>query len=59
MTRGWPLNGGHPSDNLGGILAVADYLSRQARSQGEPPLTMHDVLTAAIKAHEIQGVLAL
>ena len=50
---------GHPSDNLGGILAVADYLSRQARSQGEQPLTMHDVLTAAIKAHEIQGVLAL
>ena len=50
---------GHPSDNLGGILAVADYLSRQARAQGEAPLTMHDVLTAAIKAHEIQGVLAL
>ncbi len=50
---------GHPSDNLGGILAVADYLSRQARAEGKDPLTMRDVLTAAIKAHEIQGVLAL
>ncbi len=50
---------GHPSDNLGGILAVADYLSRQARAEGKEPLTMRDVLTAAIKAHEIQGVLAL
>src|SRR3990170_2336076 len=45
---------GHPSDNLGGILATADWLSRH----GEP-LTMKDVLTAMIKAHEIQGVLAL
>lgn len=50
---------GHPSDNLGGILAVADYLSRQARAAGKDPLTMKDVLTAAIMAHEIQGVLAL
>jgi 2-methylcitrate dehydratase len=50
---------GHPSDNLGGILATADYLSRQARAAGKEPLTMHDVLTAMIKAHEIQGVLAL
>jgi len=50
---------GHPSDNLGGILAVADYLSRQARAQGKSPLTMKDVLTAAIMAHEIQGILAL
>jgi 2-methylcitrate dehydratase len=50
---------GHPSDNLGGILAVADYLSRQARPEGKEPLTMKDVLTAAIMAHEIQGVLAL
>ncbi len=50
---------GHPSDNLGGILAVADYLSRQARAAGKEPLTMKDVLAAAIKAHEIQGVLAL
>ena len=45
---------GHPSDNLGGILAVADYLSRQKK-----PLTMRDVLVAMIQAHEIQGVLAL
>ena len=50
---------GHPSDNLGGILATADYLSRQARAKGKDPLTMTDVLTAAIMAHEIQGVLAL
>ncbi|ATG73418.1 2-methylcitrate dehydratase [Zobellella denitrificans] len=50
---------GHPSDNLGGILATADYLSRVAVSQGKAPLTMRDVLTAMIKAHEIQGVLAL
>ncbi len=50
---------GHPSDNLGGILAMADYLSRQARAEGKEPLTMKDVLTAAIMAHEIQGVLAL
>jgi 2-methylcitrate dehydratase len=50
---------GHPSDNLGGILAVADYLSQVAVSQGKPALTMRDVLTAMIKAHEIQGVLAL
>ena len=50
---------GHPSDNLGGILASADYLSRIARARGKDPLTMHDVLTAMIKAHEIQGVLAL
>ena len=50
---------GHPSDNLGGILATADYLSRQARLVGEEALSMQDVLTAMIKAHEIQGVLAL
>src|SRR5690349_11920473 len=50
---------GHPSDNLGGILAVADWLSRNAVAQGKPPLTMRDVLTAMIKAHEIQGVIAL
>lgn len=50
---------GHPSDNLGGILATADYLSRKARLEGGEPLTMHDVLTAMIRAHEIQGVLAL
>src|SRR5499426_668592 len=45
---------GHPSDNLGGILAVADWLSRNGK-----PLLMQDVLTAMIKAHEIQGVIAL
>ena len=50
---------GHPSDNLGGILAVADYLSRKAVAEGKDPLLMKDVLTAMIKAHEIQGVLAL
>jgi 2-methylcitrate dehydratase len=45
---------GHPSDNLGGILAVADWLSRNGK-----PLVVRDVLTAMIKAHEIQGVIAL
>jgi 2-methylcitrate dehydratase len=50
---------GHPSDNLGGILATADWLSRNAIAEGKPPLTMKDVLTAMIKAHEIQGCIAL
>ncbi|NYT59156.1 bifunctional 2-methylcitrate dehydratase/aconitate hydratase [Alcaligenaceae bacterium] len=50
---------GHPSDNLGAILATADWLSRSAVAVGKPPLTMHDVLTAMIKAHEIQGCIAL
>jgi 2-methylcitrate dehydratase len=50
---------GHPSDNLGGILATADWLSRTAVARGKPPLVMRDVLTAMIKAHEIQGVIAL
>jgi len=50
---------GHPSDNLGGILAVADYLTQKRVANGEPPLTMKAVLEAMIKAHEIQGVLAL
>ncbi len=50
---------GHPSDNLGAILAVADYLCRGRRAAGGSPLTVGDVLTAMIKAHEIQGVLAL
>ena len=50
---------GHPSDNLGGILATADWLSRTAVAAGKPPLTMRDVLTGMIKAHEIQGCLAL
>jgi 2-methylcitrate dehydratase len=47
---------GHPSDNLGGILATADWISRNSLNR---PLLMRDVLTAMIKAHEIQGVLAL
>src|SRR5918992_6362038 len=46
---------GHPSDNLGGILALADYLTRSGRKS----FTIGDVLTAMIKAHEIQGILAL
>ena len=50
---------GHPSDNLGAILATADWLSRTAIAEGRPPLTMRDVLTAMIKAHEIQGCIAL
>jgi 2-methylcitrate dehydratase len=57
---------GHPSDNLGSILAVADFLSQRAfrvsggrGSGGTSPLTVRDVLTAMVKAHEIQGILAL
>lgn len=52
-------SGAHPSDNLGGILATADYLSRRNVASGRKPLLMRDVLTAMIKAHEIQGVLSL
>ena len=50
---------GHPSDNLGGILAVADYLSRTQVAVGKAPLLMKDVLIAMVKAHEIQGCIAL
>ncbi len=50
---------GHPSDNLGGILATADWLSRVNIAEGKAPLTMKQVLEAMIMAHEIQGVLAL
>ena len=54
---------GHPSDNLGGILAVADYLTRNSSTLNSKlnknPLTVRDLLTAMIKAHEIQGCLAL
>ncbi len=50
---------GHPSDNLGAILAVADYTCRERCRQGKDPVLMLDVLTAMIKAHEIQGCLAL
>lgn len=50
---------GHPSDNLGGILAVADWLSRTRIAEGKTPLFMKDVLIGMVKAHEIQGVIAL
>ncbi|MGB6241867.1 MAG: bifunctional 2-methylcitrate dehydratase/aconitate hydratase [Castellaniella sp.] len=50
---------GHPSDNLGGILAVADWLSRNAVAAGKQPLTMRAVLEGMVKAHEIQGCIAL
>jgi 2-methylcitrate dehydratase len=50
---------GHPSDNLGAILAVADWLSRDAVDKGREPLRMRAVLDAMIRAHEIQGVIAL
>jgi len=50
---------GHPSDNLGGILATADWLSRNAVAAGKKPLSMKEVLSAMIKAHEIQGCIAL
>jgi 2-methylcitrate dehydratase len=50
---------GHPSDNLGGILAVADHLSQVRLSRGEPPLIMREVLETMVMAHEIQGVIAI
>ncbi len=50
---------GHPSDNLGAVLAVADYLSRKNAAHGQAPLRVADVLDGMIRAHEIQGVLAL
>ena len=50
---------GHPSDNLGGILACADWLSRNAVAAGHRPLFVRDVLEAMIRAHEIQGCIAL
>src|SRR3954465_2871468 len=50
---------GHPSDNLGGILATADWLSRTRVAAGGKPLVMRDVLTGMIKAHVVQGVIAL
>ncbi len=50
---------GHPSDNLGGILAIADHLSQKRVAEGKESLTVRDVLEAMIMAHEIQGVLAL
>ena len=56
MTLGLRKEWGHPSDNLGSILMVCDYLNRQHRDQ---PITMKTVLKAMIMAHEIQGVLAI
>ena len=50
---------GHPSDNLGAILSTSDYMSRRAERESTKPVTIRDVLTWAIKAHEIQGVYAL
>jgi len=50
---------GHPSDNFGALLAVADYQSRINRSTNKTPITLKEVLVAAIKVYEIQGVLAL
>ena len=50
---------GHPSDNLGAILSITDFISQQKISKGEDPLTMRTVLEAMIMTHEIQGVLAL
>ena len=50
---------GHPSDNLGAILGVADYLGRKAELEGGKAMTVRDVLGYAIKAHEIQGGYAL
>lgn len=50
---------GHPSDNLGAILSVADYISRKNINENKEPLYIRDVLNAMIKAYEIQGILAL
>jgi 2-methylcitrate dehydratase len=50
---------GHPSDNLGAIMALADYISRINIANGKQPFTMRDVLEYMVKAHEIQGVIAL
>ena len=50
---------GHPSDNLGAILALADHLSQKNMARGKAPVKVKDVLSWAIKAHEVQGVLAL
>lgn len=50
---------GHPSDNLGGILAISDYLSQLRRSEGKKPMAVRELLTALIKTHEVQGEIAL
>ena len=51
--------GGHPSDNIGAVLAAADYVSRLRRARGEKPMSMRETLTYLIKAYEIQGLIAL
>jgi 2-methylcitrate dehydratase len=51
--------GSHPSDNLAGILMLADHLSQQRAAAGEPPLIMRDVFVALVKAYEIQGCIAI
>lgn len=51
--------GSHPSDNIGGILAIADYLSRSRTAERKAPLLVRDVLVAIVKAYEIQGVLSI
>ena len=58
-TPGLLLSGGHPSDNLGAILAVADWLNRNPKFAAKSDFTMRDLFTAMIKAHEIQGCIAL
>ncbi len=50
---------GHPSDNLGGLIAVSDWQSRERQTRGQPPITVFDLLDALIRAYEIQGCLAL
>ena len=56
----WPAReGSHPSDNFAGILAAADWQSRRLVAERKKPLLIRDVLTAIIKAYEIQGVIAL
>jgi 2-methylcitrate dehydratase len=49
----------HPSDNIGGILAASDFVSRKRSSEGKEQLTLRDVLVFMVKAYEIQGVMAL
>jgi len=51
--------GSHPSDNIGGLLAIADFVSRSRTAKGEQPLSVHEVLVAITKAYEIQGALSI
>jgi 2-methylcitrate dehydratase len=59
QTSARPADALHPCDQVGGILAVGDYLARKAHNEGRKPLVIGDLLTALVKAHEIQGLLAL